>query len=151
MLKSPYSCTFRFVTPTNFKKFTTFGCLADLGVIPKIINYPAVFLVKHGLKTEEEAIEIIESSNVIIATASILNHSSQGAKLKLFELCTHLFIDEAHHVAASTWNNIRENFKDKRVIQFTATPFRNDGKDLGGKIVFNYSLGEAQEDGYFKK
>lgn len=134
-----------------FKKFTTFGCLADLGVIPKIINYPAVFLVKHGLKTEEEAIEIIESSNVIIATASILNHSSQAAKLKLFELCTHLFIDEAHHVAASTWNNIRENFKDKRVIQFTATPFRNDGKDLGGKIVFNYSLGEAQEDGYFKK
>ena len=34
-----------------FKKFTTFGCLADLGVIPKIIHYPAVFLVKHGLKT----------------------------------------------------------------------------------------------------
>lgn len=134
-----------------YKKFTTLGCLADLGVIPKTINYPAVFLVKHGLKTESEAIEIIESSNVIIATASILNYSSQAAKLKLFELCTHLFIDEAHHVAASTWNNIRENFKDKRVIQFTATPFRNDGKDLGGKIVFNYSLGEAQEDGYFKK
>lgn len=133
-----------------YKKFLTLGCLADLGVIPKTINYPSVLLLKHGLKTENEAIEIIEASNVIIATASILNHSSQTAKAKLFELCTHLFIDEAHHVAASTWDNIRQNFKDKRVIQFTATPFRNDGKDLGGKFIFNYSLGEAQEDGYFK-
>ncbi|WP_396136918.1 MULTISPECIES: DEAD/DEAH box helicase family protein [unclassified Amycolatopsis] len=40
------------------------------------------------------------------------------------DACSHLFIDEAHHVAAVTWSNIRDAFIDKHVIQFTATPFR---------------------------
>jgi len=62
-----------------------------------------------------------------------------------------IFIDEAHHSEATTWNNFRQNLKDKKIIQFTATPFRNDNKMLGGKIIFNYPLRKAQEEGYFKK
>ena len=38
-----------------------------------------------------------------------------------------LFVDEAHHVAARTWSEFREHFDDRRVMQFTATPFRRDG------------------------
>lgn len=64
---------------------------------------------------------------------------------------TNIFIDESHHTEAKTWNNFRENLKDKNIIQFTATPFRNDNKMLGGKIIFNYPLRKAQEEGYFKK
>ncbi len=37
-----------------------------------------------------------------------------------------------------------------KVLLFTATPFRNDGKRLDGKILFNYSLRKAQEEGYYK-
>jgi superfamily II DNA or RNA helicase len=35
-------------------------------------------------------------------------------------------------------------------LQFTATPFREDGKPLDGKIVFKYPLKKAQDEGYFK-
>jgi hypothetical protein len=37
----------------------------------------------------------------------------------------------------------------KRILQFTATPFRNDGAHVDGRVVFNYSLGRAQSEGYF--
>lgn len=38
----------------------------------------------------------------------------------------------------------------KTTLQFTATPFRNDGKHVDGKIIFNYPLRKAQEEEYFK-
>jgi superfamily II DNA or RNA helicase len=60
-----------------------------------------------------------------------------------------LIVDEAHHVVASSWNSIRERFKQKRIIQFTATPFRRDGKRIEGKIIFNFKLGDAQAAGYY--
>src|SRR5699024_10405103 len=39
---------------------------------------------------------------------------------------------------------------EKRILQFTATPFRNDGKKIGGDIIFNYGLALAQKSGYFQ-
>ncbi len=74
---------------------------------------------------------------------------SAAALNALCKACSHLFVDEAHHISANSWQAIREKFKDKRVVQFTATPFRNDKKSLGGKIVYNYTMGEAQRAGYF--
>ncbi|MDV3392410.1 DEAD/DEAH box helicase family protein [Klebsiella pneumoniae] len=47
---------------------------------------------------------------------------SEAALNTLCESCSHLFVDEAHHISASSWQTIRERFKDKRVVQFTATP-----------------------------
>jgi superfamily II DNA or RNA helicase len=41
-------------------------------------------------------------------------------------------------------------FNGKPCIQFTATPFREDGLALEGKIIYNYPLRDAQNDGYFK-
>ena len=35
-------------------------------------------------------------------------------------------------------------------MQFTATPFRNDGKKIDGKIIYNYPLGQAQAEKYFQ-
>ena len=36
------------------------------------------------------------------------------------------------------------------MLLFTATPFREDGKPIHGKIIYNYPLSEAQTEGYFK-
>ena len=64
---------------------------------------------------------------------------------------SHLFVDEAHHVAATTWSDIRSAFAAKPVVQFTATPFREDGKHLQGRIVYSFPLREAQAQGYFSQ
>jgi helicase-like protein/type III restriction/modification enzyme restriction subunit len=64
--------------------------------------------------------------------------------------CPYLFVDEAHHAEAPTWVAFKEKFKQRRVVQFTATPFREDGKALDGDIIYKYPLKKAQEEGYFK-
>lgn len=65
-------------------------------------------------------------------------------------VCSHLFIDEAHHVPARSWDGFRTHFAGKPVVQFTATPFRRDGKLVDGRVLFNYPLRKAQTEGYFK-
>ncbi len=66
------------------------------------------------------------------------------------QLCSHLFIDEAHHLPADGWSAFRKAFQAKRIVQFTATPFRRDGKRVDGRVVFNYPLRRAQEEDYFR-
>ncbi len=133
-----------------FEKVLTLGCLPELGVVPIKCNLPYVVKVKTGIRSPEEAHELTNNCNVIVATASILNSSDSDAINALCEQCSHLFVDEAHHISANSWSSIRDRFSEKRVVQFTATPFRNDKNSLGGKIIYNYTMGEAQKAGYFR-
>lgn len=132
-------------------KFSTLGCLKEIGVIDEKTTNPRVSVIESGMRNMTEVKELIDNSNVIIALSQSLKNFSDEAKKEVALQCSHLFIDEAHHVAAQTWNEIKELFKDKPIVQFTATPFRRDSKRIAGDIIYNYPLGRAQEDGYFKK
>jgi superfamily II DNA or RNA helicase len=130
-------------------KFESFGVLQEFGVVsPKSLR-PAVGELKHGFKQVTDAREFARQTNVIIATPPALNASTPEARAALLSECSHLFVDEAHHVAAATWRQIRDEFSEKPVVQFTATPFREDGKHLGGSLIYNFPLREAQSQGYF--
>ena len=131
-------------------KFTSLGVLPDAGVVPRELPRPHVAIIAGGIKTVADARSIIEHANVIVALPNALQASDRDAASYLTEACTDLIVDEAHHVTAATWNAIREQFKEKRIIQFTATPFRRDGKRIDGKIIFNYKLGDAQAADYFR-
>ncbi|HID4701461.1 DEAD/DEAH box helicase [Enterobacter cloacae] len=131
------------------EKFITMGCLPEFGITPLWNSYPRVAVIRQGIK-ENECDELLKNCDVILATPNILNASSKIAIDKLCNASSALFIDEAHHISAKSWGNVREKFSGKPVVQFTATPFRNDGKNLGGRVIFNYTMGSAQRDGYFK-
>lgn len=131
------------------KKFIELGYLPELTVVPSNIALPNVAIIKKGIQLVAEAEQLADASNVLVATTSVLSACSEVALNALCRACTHLFVDEAHHISASSWQAIRGRFLDKRVVQFTATPFRNDKKSLGGKIIYNYTMGEAQRAGYF--
>ena len=62
-----------------------------------------------------------------------------------------LFVDEAHHLGARTWRQVVELFDGREVVQFTATPYREDGRHLGGRIAYAYPLHLAQAHGYFAR
>lgn len=144
------------LVPSNFlreqiaNKFLTLGCLSELEVISLLTFMPYVAKLKTGIKDENEMKELVRKSNVIVATPNVLNCCNDDSIRALCEECTYLFIDEAHHVSASTWANVRSQFDGKKIIQFTATPFRNDRESLGGKVIFNYTMDEAQLAGYFR-
>lgn len=133
------------------KKFITLGLLKQLGVVNENCLFPRVGILKHRPQTEQEVQEFFENCNVIITTMSVVGQLSPQIQTNVAEYCTHLFIDEAHHIAAKTWREFIKAFKGKYILQFTATPFRNDDKSIGGKIIFNYPLNKAQEEGYFKR
>jgi superfamily II DNA or RNA helicase len=132
------------------KKFVTLGVLPELGILPRELARPRVAFITTGIRTEDDARTLIEQSNVIVALPDSLGASHEDAIRIIMEGCTDLIVDEAHHVTAATWHSIRERFKAKRILQFTATPFRRDGKRVDGKIIFNYKLGDAQDAGYYR-
>ena len=131
-------------------KFQGLGYLPRLGVVPFDIALPSVTPIRTGIRSVAEADDLLLHSNVLIATPSVLNSSDQDAVDRLCEGITDLFIDESHHVSAATWTKVRDRFAGKRIVQFTATPFRNDGSSLGGRIIYNFTMGEAQQAQYFR-
>ena len=134
-----------------FNNFQRLGCLQKIGAIAEDITFPRVALLKKALKTSEQVYALTSNINVIIATPHILRVIDEVLRNDLFMSMNYLFVDEAHHVAARTWDDIKNAFQGKKTIQFTATPFRQDGKNIDGRIAYNFPLSEAQEQGYFKK
>lgn len=133
-----------------FEKFVTLGCLEKIGCLEIGTNYPIVGKIKVGLKTAKDAKDLIKETNVLIATASVLSNSSEASLKELAKGITHVFVDEAHHIKAPTWEKVSRFFETIPILQFTATPFRNDRKKIPGKIIYNYPLGKAQDASYFK-
>lgn len=131
-------------------KFLTLGILKEFGVVSNEALYPIVGTLRSKPKSCDEADEFFERCNVVVTTMQIAGQCLAEVQARLAHHCPYLFIDEAHHIAAQTWRDFKQRFCSGRTLQFTATPFRNDDKPVGGKPIFRYPLRKAQEEGYFK-
>lgn len=131
-------------------KFSTLGVLPAAGAIPIELARPFVTRITKGISTVGHAEAIVNASNVIVATPDILKASAPDARRRLLEGCSILVVDEAHHITAATWGEVRDRFTAKKIVQFTATPFRRDEKKVDGNIIFNFKLGDTQEAGYYR-
>lgn len=133
------------------QKFLSLGILPEIGVLAKNAKGPYVGVIEHGFENKNQATLFVNGCNVVVATVSAINESSPDVIKALMEPITHVFVDEAHHIAAKTWQNLLSLSAGKPVLQFTATPFRRDGQRVDGKIIYSYPLGKAQQNGYFSK
>jgi superfamily II DNA or RNA helicase len=133
-------------------KFLTLGILKEPGcaVLSSEARFPIVGMLQHIPQTIAEVDEIFSRCQVIVTSSSIAGQCEPVVQDRMAFHCPYLFIDEAHHAEAPTWSGFKERFKGRRILQFTATPFREDGKPLDGDIIFKYPLKKAQEEGYFK-
>lgn len=132
------------------RKFLDFGLLKKIGIVKEGANYPIVGKLSKRFKTENELKAFFEQCNVVITTMQLVSGFNLEFQKCIAKECTHLFIDEAHHIGAPSWNNFKAQFKESTILQFTATPFRNDEILVDGKVIFNYPLKKAQEEGYYK-
>jgi DNA repair protein RadD len=62
-----------------------------------------------------------------------------------------ILIDEGHHNAAASWRRVIEHFDHAKVISLTATPFRSDGQELIGQLIYQYTFTRAMARGYIKR
>ena len=132
------------------RKIETYGILPEAGVLDAPLPGLVVGRIEHGFSSAQAARSFAARCNVIVATPQALAVRGESTLKALVGACSHLFVDEAHHVAAATWTTIRDLFAGKPVLQFTATPFREDGRALGGPIIYSFPLGLAQQLGYFE-
>lgn len=130
-------------------KFVTLGKLRELGAIAPTALYPVVGRLEKIPPSVQDAKRVFERCNVVVTTMQIMGQCRGDVLEAVAGMCSHLFIDEAHHIVAPTWSSVRRAFGAKRIVQFTATPFRTDGQLVEGKVIFNFPLRRAQEQGYF--
>ncbi|TGE22703.1 DEAD/DEAH box helicase [Hymenobacter metallicola] len=131
-------------------KFVSMGLLRQLGILAAESLYPVTARLTKSLQIEQQVDEVFIPCNVVITTMDILHRCAEPALQRMVDHCSHVFIDEAHHISAPTWTQVKQAFAVRRILQFTATPFRNDRKHVEGKIIFNYPLAKAQQEEYFK-
>ena len=131
-------------------KFLTLGVLKDFGIVSDQALYPVVGVLKHKPKNRDEVDTFFGRCNVVVTTMDIAGQCGSEVQEQMAHHCPFLFIDEAHHLEAATWKKLKQKFHKRKVLQFTATPFRNDDKPVEGKVIFNYPLSKAQKEGYFK-
>ena len=106
------------------------GKLREIGAINDQVYNPIIGCLISSPKNIAELQDLLDQSNLIVTTMSLLNstHFKEEFVKFLASKCDTIIIDEAHHVPASSWNYVKKIFGAVRCLQFTATPFRNDGK-----------------------
>jgi len=147
------------LVPTNPLRNQTFEKFINLGILPKLkgfksdIQFPVIGKIEKIPKSKEDIDEIFDRCNVVIAIATSLGQCNETILNHIANKSSHLFVDEAHHITATQWKKVKAPFikKKRKILQFTATPFRNDNHPIGGKTVYNYPLKMAFDEGYFKK
>jgi superfamily II DNA or RNA helicase len=149
------------VVPTDalrvqlFEKFSTLGILRypNCAVLNPVALRPIVGLLKQRPTSSAEVDDFFNRCNVVVTTSALIGGCVSEVQDRMAEVCTHIFIDEAHHAEAPTWKAFKSKFKARGlpVLQFTATPFREDGVPLDGKIIYVYPLRLAQREGYFRE
>lgn len=131
-------------------KFSDWGILRELGVIPENSENPKVLVLRAILK-DEKTLNLIEQADVVVTTPALLARAESRLLNKLKKMISHVFFDEAHHVKAKEWAFLKGKFSDSKIVQFTATPYRNDRKPIEGSVVYNYPLSQAVKDECFSK
>lgn len=143
------------IVPSNllreqtFEKFIRLGVLKKAGVFAKDVHRPVAGAV-YGTPNND-TIEHLKGCNVVVTTMAALSAMGIGELKHFTKLFDMVFFDEAHHLPANSWEKLNATLKDHRVLQFTATPFRLDGKRISGKIIYNFPLRLAQQQGYFRE
>lgn len=129
-------------------KFLSYGLLQSIGVIGALPN-PIVGTL--GSAPTRENFEGIKACNVLVTTMSSIGLAPPDIQQGFASLFTHVFFDEAHHMEAATWRRFRERCETLHTLLFTATPYREDGKAIEGKIIYEFPLSLAQELEYFRR
>ncbi|WP_230874521.1 DEAD/DEAH box helicase family protein [Piscirickettsia salmonis] len=89
-----------------------------------------------GLNTNFSDVKI---SNVVITNIQQLQDKNsrwfRDFSADFFDL---IIFDEGHHSIAPTYEHLKQFFPKSKIINFTATPERSDGRLVGGQIIYSY-------------
>lgn len=106
-----------------------------------------------GLRAAVEKAEHESHDSMFMVTVGSVQTLMRPSRLARFDEdhFTHIIIDEAHHALAESYQASTRYFAGAKVLGVTATPDRNDRKNLGSyfeSLAFEYSLINAIREGF---
>lgn len=138
----------RLVREQIAEEIATLKTLKELGAFSADQVCPKVISIQHKA-TSLEAWNAMREFDVVVATVQSISPGLDGIPTPPADLFDLVLVDEAHHSPAQTWQAVLEHFKEAKRVLFTATPFRQDQKEIKARFVYTYSLHEAFEDNIF--
>lgn len=97
-------------------------------------------------------VSIAEKSHIIVTNIQQLaTDASKWLELFTDDFFDLIINDEAHHTAAKSWQLVFSKFKNAKIINLTATPFRSDRKKIEGDLIYRYPFKSAALKGYIKR
>lgn len=142
------------VTPSKLirsqvaREYRSLRLLKDIGVLPPELGPPEVVEATHRLG-DAAAWEALRDADVVVATPNTASPAYADVARPPDDLFDLLLVDEAHHSPAATWRGLLDSFPTARRALFTATPFRQDRREIKGHLVYYYPLRQAMTDGIY--
>lgn len=131
------------------QQFRTAAFLVNAGILPQE-HLPNVYELTGVINDALEWPRILEHDVCVAIPKTLSDVIEAGMPIGsgAFDI---VFVDEAHHSRAQSWTNILTYFNKARQILLTATPFRRDKKGLKARIIYDYPLRRAYEEGLFSR
>lgn len=106
-----------------------------------------------GLKTAVEKADDTAKNSFFRVTVGSVQTLMREKRLKQFpkDFYDTIIVDEAHHILASSYQNVLNYFSEAKVLGVTATADRTDKKNLGQyfeSLAYEYSLPDAIRNKY---
>lgn len=120
------------------------------------INFDIIFGVNNlpivSEFTSDISDEHLLSSNIIYSNIQkVISQSENCLKNRVSpDFFDMVIIDESHHSAANSWEEILAYFSSAKKLHVTGTPFRGDGQDIPGERIHETPLSEVMRDRYVK-
>ena len=138
----------RMVREQIAREVSTLSTLRSVGALDNAIQAPSVFSTKKRIKAFDEW-EEMRQFDVVVGTVPSISPEYVDVPEPPPDLFDLVIVDEAHHSPARTWQAILNHFDQAKRLLFTATPFRQDQKEIKGRFIFTYDLRKAFEDNVF--
>lgn len=138
----------RMVRDQLVDQFAGLHLLKRVGALAVDVALPRVARVEGQIRTAADWKKLAKK-DVVVSTVQSASPFLRGVAQPPPDLFDLIMVDEAHHAPAPSWRTLLECFPAARVALFTATPFRRDERTVRGRLVFEYSLERAREDGVF--
>lgn len=111
-------------------------------LLPNVIEYLG----------KDTTYEVLSSANIVILNVQKLQSRYDSSLIHLVgkDFFDMIIIDEAHHSTAKTWIECVEHFENAKIVKLTGTPFRTDGLEINGELIYKYPLSRAMYNKYVK-
>lgn len=127
------------------------------------VSDPNCFYIKRGVFTPKNGpylSELKTGANIHDCDAAhiVVGNIQQfsGARNRWYEALPAdyfdmILVDEGHHNVAESWTKLFEHFKNAKVISFTATPMRSDGKVVAGERIYRFGYARSMLMGFISQ